>query len=66
MRRERVFRECSRLLEIYSSKDIISRFILILTDELADKLSPHDEAPADHLCQRSAFMLLEGFCIVKL
>jgi len=46
MRRERVFRDRSNLLEIYNNEDFISRFrlpkeaILSLTDELAEVLSP--------------------------
>ncbi|XDV25459.1 hypothetical protein PO909_029375 [Leuciscus waleckii] len=46
MRRERVFRDRSNLLEIYNNEDFIGRFrlpkeaILSLTDELAEVLSP--------------------------
>ncbi|XP_052390499.1 putative nuclease HARBI1 [Carassius gibelio] len=46
MRRERVFRDRSNLLEMYNNEDFISRFrlpkevILSLTDELAEVLSP--------------------------
>ncbi len=46
MRRERVFRDRSNLLEIYNNEDFIGRFrlpeeaIRSLTDELAEVLSP--------------------------
>ncbi len=46
MRRERVFRDGSNLLEIYSSEDIVNQIhfpketVLTPTDELAEVLSP--------------------------